>query len=63
MVDNFYFWYCSKTVIVCHEGNDALAEVTDMDEYIPQEGSDCPLSHDNDCFRVLLGQMEFHGKP
>ena len=46
-----------------HEGTDALAEVTDLDAEIPQEGAACPLSHDHDCFQVHFGQIEFHGRP
>ena len=48
MVDNFYFWYFVEGVIFFHEGTDALAEVTDLDVDIPQEGAACPLSHDHD---------------
>ena len=39
---NFYLWYCVEGVIVCHEGTDALAEVTDLGADIPQEGAACP---------------------
>ena len=39
VVDNLYLWYCVKSLIVCHEFNDALAEVTDLDADIPQEGA------------------------
>ena len=63
MVDNFFFWYCVEGVIVCHEGNDSLANVTDLDVDIPQEGASCPSSHDLDCFRVYFGKIEFHGAP
>ena len=63
VVDNFYFWYCVEGVIFCHEGTDALAEVTDMYADIIQEDAACPLSHDHDCFRVHFGQIEFHGEP
>ena len=63
VVDNFYFWYCVEIVIVCHKGTDALAEVTDLDAVIPQEGDAFPLSHDHDCLRVHFGQIYFHGKP
>ena len=63
MVDNFYFWYYVENVIGCHKGTDALAEATDLDAYIPQEGAACSLSHDHDFFRVHFGQIEFHGKP
>ena len=62
-VDNFYLWNFVEGVIVCHEGTDALVEVTDLDAGIPQEGVACPSSHDHDCFRVHFGQIEFHGKP
>ena len=44
-----------------HEGTDALSEVTDLDADIPQEGADCPLSHDYDFLRVHFGQIDFHG--
>ena len=63
MVDNFYFWYCLEGVIFCHEGTDALAEVTDLDADIPQEGSACPSSHDHDGSRVHFGQIQIHGEP
>ena len=63
VIDNLYLWYCVERLIVCHEGTDALAEVADLDEDIPQEGAACPLSHDHDCFRVHFGQIKFHGKP
>ena len=52
VVDNFYFWYCVESVIFCHEGTDALAEVTDLDAYIPQEGAACPSPHDHGFFSV-----------
>ena len=52
MADNFYLWYCVQSVIGCHEGTDALAEVTDLDADILQEGADCPSSHDQDFLRV-----------
>ena len=42
VVDNLYFWYCVEDVIVCREGTDALAEVTDLDADIPQEGAAFP---------------------
>ena len=63
VVYNFYFWYCVEGVIICHEVTDALAEVTDMDADIPQEGAACPSSHDLDCLRVHFGQIEFHSEP
>ena len=50
VVDNFYLWYCVESVLVCNEGNDAFAEVTDLDVDILQEGAACPLSHDYDCY-------------
>ena len=62
MVDDFYLWYCVEIVIFCHEGTDTLAELTDLDADIPQEGAACPSPHDNDCFRVHFGQLEFYGK-
>ena len=63
VVNNLYLWYFVYIVIVCHKGNDALAEVTDLDEDIPQEGAACPSSHDHDCFWVHFSQIEFHGEP
>ena len=63
MVDDFYFWYFVEGVTICHEGTDALAEVTNLDADIPQEGAACPSSYDHDCFQVHFGQIEFHGKP
>ena len=42
VVENFYLWYCVEIVIGCHEGTDALSEVTDLDVDIPQEGAACP---------------------
>ena len=39
MVDNLYFWYCVEGVVFCHDGTDALVEVTDLDADIPQEGT------------------------
>ena len=63
VVDNYYLWYCVESVIVFHEGTDALDEVTDLDADIPQEGAACPSTHDHDCFQVNFGQIEFHGKP
>ena len=44
-----------------HEGTDALAEVTDLDADITQEGAACPLSHDHDGSRAHFFQIEFHG--
>ena len=52
MVDDLYLWYCLEGVFICHEGTDALAEVTDLDADIPQEGAAFPTSHDHDCFWV-----------
>ena len=63
MVHDFYFWYFIEGVVVCSEGIDALSEVTDLDEDIPQEGAACPSSHDHDFFQVHFGQIEFHGEP
>ena len=62
MVDDFYFRYCVEGVTICHEGNDALAEVTDLDEDIPQEGAACPPPHDHNCFWVQFDHIEFYGK-
>ena len=39
VVDDLYLWYCREGVIACHEGSDALAEVTDLDADIPQESA------------------------
>ena len=50
-------------MIGCREGTDALAEVTDLDADIPQEGAAWPSSHDHDCLRVQFIQIEFHRKP
>ena len=63
MVYDFYFWYFAEGVVICHEGTDALAEVTDLDADIPQEIDACPSSHDHDCFWVHFSQVEFHGEP
>ena len=63
VVDDFYLWYCIEGVIVCNEGTDAFAEVTDLDADIPQEGAACSSSHDHDCSWVQFGQIEFHGEP
>ena len=49
-------------MIGCYGGTDDLAEVTDLDADIPQEGPACPSYHDHDCFQVHFGQIEFHGK-
>ena len=62
MGENFCFYYCVESLLVCPEGTDALAEVTDLDADIPQEGVACPFPHDHDCFWVHFGQIEFHGK-
>ena len=63
VVDNFCLCYYIESLLVCHEGTDALAEVTDLDVDIPQEGAAHPSFYDNDCFRVHFGQKKFHGKP
>ena len=52
MVDDLYFWYFVKGVVICYEGTDALDDVTDLDADIPQESTACPISHDHDCFWV-----------
>ena len=62
VVENFYFWYCVGSFIGFHESNDALAEVTNLDADILQEGADCLSSHDYDYFRVHFGQIGFHDK-
>ena len=61
MVENLFFQYCVESVMGFHEGTDALSEITDLDADIPQEGADCPLSHDYDFLRVHFGQIDFHG--
>ena len=48
VVDNVYFWYFVEVVIICHEDTDALAEVTDLDADITQEGDAYPSYHDHD---------------
>ena len=48
VADKFYLWYCVENVIVCHEVTDDLAEVTDLDADILQEGAACQSSHDHD---------------
>ena len=63
VVDNLYFWYCVESVVGCHEGTDALSEVTDLDADITQEGTACPSSHNHDFFWLHFGQIELHGKP
>ena len=63
VVDNLYFRYCVKGVVIFHEVTDALAEFTDLDADIPQESAACPTSHDHDCFWVHFSQVEFHGEP
>ena len=63
MVDDFYLWYFVEGIIICHEGTDALAEVTDLYADIPQEVASCPSSHDNDYLWVHFDQIEFHGEP
>ena len=63
MVDNLHFYYCLENVIICHEGTDALDEVTDLDAYILQEGAAFQSYHDHDCFWVHFRYVEFHGEP
>ena len=63
MVENLYFRYCVEDVIVFHEGNDALLEVTYLDADISPEGAAFPSSHHHDFFLVHFGQIEFHGEP
>ena len=57
VVDYFYIWYCVERVIFFHEVTDALAEVTDLEADIPQEGADCPSSHYRDGSQVKFGQI------
>ena len=54
MVDNLCFWYCIEILLVCNEGTDTLAEVTDLDSDIPQEGADPPLSHYHNFSEYIL---------
>ena len=63
VVNNYYLWNIAEGVIVCHEGTNAFAEVTDLDADIPQEGVACPSSHDHVFFWLQFGQIEFHGEP
>ena len=62
-VRRLLFWYCVEGVVICHEGTDALSEVTDMHAYIPQEIAAFPTSHDHAFFWVHFSQVEFHGEP
>ena len=48
MIDNLYLCYCVESLLVCHEGTDALAEVTELDVDIAQEGDACPYPHYHD---------------
>ena len=48
VLDDLYLWYCVEGVVIFHEGNDALAEVADLDVDILQESAACPTSHDHD---------------
>ena len=50
-------------MVIFHEGNDALDEVTDLDADVPQEGAACTTSHNHDCFWVHFSQIELHGEP
>ena len=63
VVDKLYFWYCVESVIVFHEGTDALADITYLDADIPQEGAACPSPLDHDCLQLHFVQIELHGKP
>ena len=62
-VENFCFRYCIKSLLVCHEGTDTLAEFADLGADIPQEGAACPSYHDHDFVWIQFIQKEFHGKP
>ena len=42
VVDNICFRYCIEILLVCHEGNNAITEVADLDADIPHEGAACP---------------------
>ena len=42
VLDNLYFWYFVEGVIACHEGTNSLAEVTDLDADISEEGAAFP---------------------
>ena len=63
VVDDIYLWYCVEGVIVCREGTDALAEVTDLDVDIPQEGAAWPLSHDHDFSGYTLARKSSMENP
>ena len=52
IVDDLYFWSFVEGVVIFHEVTDALAEVTDLDVDIPQEGAAFSTSHDHDFFWV-----------
>ena len=41
-------------MVVCREGTDALAEFTDLNADIPQEGAACPFSYYHDFFPGTL---------
>ena len=55
VVDNICFRYFIEGLFVSHEGTDALAEVSDLDADIPQEGVTIPSSHDRDFLWIHFG--------
>ena len=57
MVDNLYFLYFVEGVVIFHKVTDALAEVTDLDEDIPQESVAYPTFHDHDFFLVHFSEI------
>ena len=63
VVKNLCFRYCIECLVVSDEGNNALAEVADLDVNIPQEGISRPLFHHHDCLWIHSGYKELLGKP
>ena len=55
VVYNIFFQYCIESLFVSHEGTESLAEVSDLDADILQEGVAIPLSHDNYCLWIQFG--------
>ena len=45
VLDNLCFCYCVESLIDFNKGTDSLAEVTDLNADIPQEGAAHHLSH------------------
>ena len=48
------FLVCLEGVVICYEGTDSLAEVTDLDADTLQESVACPSSHDHDFYGYTL---------